>query len=93
MNGSEKVGTGCIIRRYDGDDILDEVTVIVLGDLDGDGQIKSMDALMALKAGVGTIAIDDIFYYAGNVDGVGRISSADALRILKYSVGTVASLN
>ena len=74
------------------DEVVNEVTVIITGDIDGDGIIKSVDALMALKQSVGVIVGTKEALLAGDLDGNGKISSTEALRILKYSVGVISSL-
>ncbi|RZN14561.1 MAG: hypothetical protein EF812_05100, partial [Methanosarcinales archaeon] len=49
------------------------------GDLDGDSQITSTDAAIALQIAVGSLPFDD----AADVSGDGRVSSLDALAILQ----------
>ncbi|CAD6490405.1 MAG: hypothetical protein KFBDDELM_00290 [Candidatus Argoarchaeum ethanivorans] len=49
------------------------------GDLDGDSQITSTDAAIALQIAVGSRPFDD----AADVSGDGRVSSLDALMILQ----------
>ena len=58
------------------------------GDVDGDGQANSFDALVALSVVVG-IPVDttELSPELADVDGDGRITSRDALIILSYSVG------
>lgn len=89
ITDGEYVGTGCIVRLYDGPNAVDEARAIVWGDLNGDGRVQSVDALITLKASVGTTVLDDIYYYAGSASPGDRLKSADALKILKYSVGTI----
>ena len=58
------------------------------GDVDGDGQANSRDALIALSRVVG-IAMDTTYLRPGlaDVDGDGRVTSRDALIIMSYAVG------
>ena len=59
------------------------------GDIDGDKEVKVGDALMALQAAVGKIALDDEALAAADVDGKEGVSVADALCILQYAVGKI----
>ena len=54
------------------------------GDVDGDGQITSADALVILRMSVGTEAEN---LALADVDGDGQITSADALAVLRTSAG------
>ncbi len=60
------------------------------GDINGDGNVTAVDALMALKMAVGSYPIN----YIGDVNGPGyngdgRLTSVDALIILKVAVGSI----
>ena len=55
------------------------------GDVNGDGILSSVDALMALHMSAGNIAED----LAADVSGDGSVTSLDALMILQASVGAI----
>ena len=62
------------------------------GDVDGDGEITSADARLALRASVKLREKEDVTegsagYLAADVDGNGKVESADARLILRASVG------
>lgn len=57
------------------------------GDIDGDGEVTSVDALLVLRASVGLEKFDKVQKQLADIDGDGNITSADSLRILRYSVG------
>ncbi|MFQ6073329.1 MAG: dockerin type I repeat-containing protein, partial [Methanosarcinales archaeon] len=57
----------------------------VTGDINGDGKVTSLDALMALQMSVGLIQVDQ----CADVNGDGIVTSVDALMILKASVGLI----
>lgn len=59
------------------------------GDVNGDGQINSSDALMVLRSSVGVVELSKNEKLAADVDANGAINSTDALLILKYSVGSI----
>ncbi len=62
-------------------------TIIVPGDLDGDGNITALDAVTILRALVGEIKLDPYQQRAGDIDGNNFVRADDAVAILKYSVG------
>ena len=57
------------------------------GDIDGDGQVTSSDALAVLRMSVGLDEYDDDTLKIADVDGDGSVTSADALILLRVSVG------
>lgn len=57
------------------------------GDVDGDGNITSSDALAILRASVGLTEFSGDASILADVDGDGMINSSDALIVLRYSVG------
>ena len=58
-----------------------------VGDLDGDGNITSADALLILRASVKLENFTDIQNKLADADNDGNISSSDALLVLRHSVG------
>lgn len=62
------------------------------GDLDGDGEVTSYDALMILQHTTGLITIDDELYSLANNDLSIDITSYDALLTLQYTTGLIDSL-
>ena len=58
-----------------------------LGDLDGDGEITSGDALAVLRMSVGAAEITDENKPLADVDEDGEITAGDALEVLRFSVG------
>ncbi len=60
------------------------------GDIDGNGEINSTDALIALKCSVGSYD-GEVDMTLADMDGNGTINSTDALKILRISVGLDAA--
>jgi hypothetical protein len=59
----------------------------IYGDVDGNGQVDSRDALITLSAAVG-LTVSGTFNLAyGDVDGDGLANSRDALMMLSYAIG------
>ena len=59
----------------------------IIGDLDGDGEITSSDALFVLRVSVGIENEDERIKSVSDVDSDSQITSSDALAILRHSVG------
>lgn len=59
----------------------------IMGDVDGDGSITTVDSLLVLRKSVGLENFDDNQLKAADVDGDGLITSSDSLFILRYCVG------
>ena len=64
-----------------------------IGDLDGDGDVTSADALMALRISAGLQESNENLLAVADIDGDGSITSADALGILRSSAGFLPSDN
>ena len=63
------------------------VTYNLIGDIDGDEDINSYDALMILRISVGLNTIEPEYVVYADTDGDGTITSNDSLVALRYSVG------
>lgn len=59
------------------------------GDVDGDGEINSADALAVLRHSVGLELLGDAKFVLADVNSDGGVNSSDALEILSYSVGLI----
>lgn len=58
----------------------------MFGDIDGDGNVTSSDALLVLRSSIGLMKLDPMLIKYADVDCDDNVSSADALAILRYSV-------
>lgn len=58
-----------------------------LGDVNTDGAITANDALVALRATVGKIQLDDDRVARADVNGDGKVDAKDALEMLQFTVG------
>lgn len=64
---------------------------VIYGDINGDEEVDSADAALALKYDAGSIDLTDDQITAGDVNGDGEVDSADAGLILKYDAGDIDS--
>jgi hypothetical protein len=66
-------------------------TALWLADVNGDGEISPLDALMALQGGTGELALTPEQFDAADVNNDGRVSSIDALMILHFASGRLTA--
>lgn len=66
---------------------------VVLGDVDGDGKIKTTDVLLVLQHVSETITLEGNEFVAADVDKDGVIKTTDALLILQYVAENISSFD
>ena len=66
---------------------------VVLGDVEGDGKIKTTDALLVLQHVSETITLEGNEFVAADVDKDGVIKTTDALLILQYVAENINSFD
>ncbi|MBO5096194.1 MAG: hypothetical protein J6A17_02235 [Bacilli bacterium] len=82
ISTSEVVSTGAVIS-YEGK----EYTMVVYGDLNGDGKINSADLLKMRKHLLGTETLTGAYYKASNLVNKTEINSADLLKLRQHLLG------
>lgn len=60
-----------------------------VGDLNDDGYVNSLDAVMILKYSVGEAELTETQLRRGDIDSSGTVDAVDALTVLKISLGIV----
>jgi hypothetical protein len=63
-----------------------------MGDVDGNGVVTAMDALMLMKCLEGTLLLSDDEFKRADLNGDTQLSAAEALLILQYVNGKVNTL-
>ena len=89
VNGT---GTGATVTLTVDGYIVDTVTLVVIGDLDGDGRITSADYNNVKTAMVSDDAPVGIYAHAADANGDGLFTSGDALIIAACVKGDVSNL-
>lgn len=79
LTKDSKLSTGCVID--------DTYTVAVLGDVNGDGEVKSTDYMAIKNAIMGTKELSDLAKIAADVNNDGNIKSTDYMKIKNYIMG------
>ncbi len=72
--------------------VREAVSSTSLGDVNGDGSITNIDALMILQAANDQLNLDASQFARADLDGDGSLTAAEALRILHYVSGKVNSV-
>ena len=85
LEETDIVGTGCRIRIKENGYILREYSIILYGDVDGDGKITSIDLLVIQRHILQIEQMKEIFRKAGNVSKRGiKPTSVDLLIIQRH---------
>lgn len=73
--------------------VREEISADALGDVNGDGKINALDALLILQARNDLINLNAEQFARADLDGDGELSAKEALRILQYASGAIGSLD
>lgn len=63
-------------------------TVVKMGDIDGDGQIDTLDSVKALRQYIGSVNLKNEYLKAADVNKDGTVDTLDSLKILRQYIGT-----
>lgn len=85
--GSSKVGTGTTIVLKNGENVLDKETVVITGDMTGDGLLNNRDVAMVNRYLVNKVTPQECQVVALDLNGDGYINNKDAAMAARYLVG------
>lgn len=88
QKASGTVGTGDVVRVYAGSQLVYTYSVVIYGDINGDGKISGADRLRLQHHFLGTEVQTGVYSKACDVSRDGKISGADRLRMQKFFLGT-----
>ncbi|PKM62752.1 MAG: hypothetical protein CVU97_03855 [Firmicutes bacterium HGW-Firmicutes-21] len=77
------VGTGSVIRYNDTD-----YTIVIKGDINGDGKVDAIDYLMAKRAFLKTYSLNDVQLKAACLENTVLPTTKDYLKIKRHFLGT-----
>lgn len=83
------VGTGNIIKVTNGSQSY-SYTVIIYGDVSGDGAITALDLLKIQKHIIGASSLSGAYLEAANVKQSGQVSALDLLKVQKHIIGAAS---
>ena len=84
LSGSDFVGSGTKLYLNPSQQNSDAIEFMVLGDVNGDGRITSLDYICVKRFFAGTAFLTGVFFDAGDITGDGEIRSTDYARLKKY---------
>jgi len=82
-------GTGTIMNVIKDGVPIEVYTIVIFGDVNGNGNVNVVDALMTLQASSGITTLNELQQFAVDVNKDGKVSVIDALKILQYSSGLI----
>ncbi|MBO7254563.1 MAG: RICIN domain-containing protein, partial [Clostridia bacterium] len=88
VTGTAKVGTGYTVNLIINGQKLDSVTVIINGDVTGDGVVDATDYLRIKGIFLETYKASGAYAKAADVDGTGKTDSTDYLRVKGHFLET-----
>ena len=88
LSSTSKVGTGATINLYDGTKLVDSVTVVVLGDVDGNAIVDTTDYMRVKQTFLRSFTLDGVYKEAADVDKNNIVDSTDGMRIKSHFLGT-----
>jgi hypothetical protein len=87
--GTSRIGTGMVLKLMDGSTVLQSLTVVVTGDVNGDGRINLTDFVRLKSHLMGKSTLTGAFGKAGDVNGDGKANLTDFIRLKSHLMGKV----
>lgn len=87
LSASDYIGTGTQVRLFNGGNVVDTKSVVVTGDMTGDGIINNRDVAMMNKKLVDKVEAEECQMLAIDVNGDGYVNNRDAAMVARYLVG------
>lgn len=91
ISGTMKVGTGTVVDlANDQGQVMQTYTLVIYGDVNGDGTINAIDLLAMRKALLGQISIAGVYAIAADVSkAIPGFNAIDILMMRKYLLGQI----
>jgi hypothetical protein len=89
ISGDKKIATGMKLRLYDGEDIIDELTLVLKGDVNGDGEINMLDKATLNAYTSGSIVLENAFKLASDINDDGNINMLDKATLNAFTSGSI----
>ena len=87
LTSTDYIGTGTQVKLFNGSKSVDTKTVIVTGDMTGDGIINNRDVAMMNKKLIDKADAQECQMLAIDVNGDGYVNNKDAAMVARYLVG------
>ncbi len=83
------LATGMMLRMMDGDTVLNQLTISVMGDIDGDGDIGTADKARLNSYTLGNLELKGAYLLSCDLDSDGEVGTADKARLNAYTLGNL----
>ncbi len=87
VDDNATVGTGSVVTYTMNDEILDSVTLIVMGDVNCDAQLSASDYLSIKADLLGAQELSEISTLAADINADGFVSASDYVTLASLLVG------
>ncbi len=87
VNGDDAIGTGMVVKIMDRNTVKAEYTVIVTGDINGDGGISVTDMIAMKSHLLGKTTLSGVYAEAANTNGDSGISITDFIQMKSKLLG------
>ena len=85
LNNTDNVSTGTVVKMYDdNNNEIDSLTVVVVGDINGDGEATLTDSSKILNYLIKKEDFGEIELLAADVNADGEVNNIDASMIMRY---------
>ncbi|HAN20371.1 MAG: hypothetical protein A2Y15_08005 [Clostridiales bacterium GWF2_36_10] len=88
MSNEDMVSTGCKIKLVANNLVTNSASIVIRGDINGNGTIDSTDYLFVKRIFLGTAAVEDAYLKAALVSSGSNISVTDYIMIKRHYLGT-----
>ncbi|PKM62609.1 MAG: hypothetical protein CVU97_04445 [Firmicutes bacterium HGW-Firmicutes-21] len=82
------IATGDYIEKIQNDELVDTKTIVIEGDVNGDGRLTSADYLLVKRAFLGTYTLTTAFTKAAAITNGTGITTQDYLKIKRHFLGS-----
>ncbi len=87
--GDQVIATGMKLRIYKDDTIIDEIILVLKGDINGDGKINMLDKAVLNAFTSGSLDLEDAFRLASDTNDDGKINMLDKAGLNAFTAGNV----
>ena len=93
LSDTDYIGTGCKVKLVFEDTVLDELTIIVRGDLNGDGDITTADYVKMKNYILKKVNFNEKEMLAGDLTQSSSIGTTDYVKLKNYILKKIPSVN
>jgi hypothetical protein len=87
--GTSRIGTGMVLKLMDGSTVLQSLTVVVTGDVNGDGRITLTDFVQVKAHLMAKSMLAGAYGKAADVNGDGKVTLTDFVKLKAHLMGKV----